>query len=169
MEKTSSLIAYHGTNFEFEKFDHKLLGVSCENQTTQMGFFFTDVVVGAWRWASNGYEAGRVPNTPSVVVADLGGLKLKVITPKKFHYYLRTARGETIFRHLCKWKTSGFDGIRVKLEDEEWFCVFEAGKINIVGRERTPPAKPPTVSMTDLPPPKMLNIPPMPKAVQAQG
>jgi hypothetical protein len=59
--------------------------------------------------------------------------------------------------------------LRIKLEDEEWFCVFEASKIKIVGRERTPPAKPPTVPMKDLPPPKMLFIPPMPKAVQVQG
>ncbi|WP_338924622.1 hypothetical protein V0M98_33945 (plasmid) [Pseudomonas silesiensis] len=169
MEKTSSLIAYHGTNFEFEKFDHKLLGVSCENPTTQMGFFFTDVVVGAWRWASTGSECGRAPDSPSIVVADLGGLKLKVITPKKFWHYLRKARGETIWRHLCKWKSSGYDGLRIKLEDEEWFCVFEASKINIVGRERTPLTKPQTVPMKDLPPPRMLFIPPMPKAVQAQG
>jgi hypothetical protein len=169
MDMTSSLIAFHGTNFEFERFDNKMLGVSCDNPTTQMGYFFTDVVAGAWRWASNSYEAGRAPNTPSVVAADLGGLKLKTIAPKKFLYYLRTARGETIWRHLCKWKASGYDGLRIKLEDEEWFCVFEAGKIKIVGRERTPPAKAPTVIMENLPPPKMLYIPPMPKAVQAQG
>lgn len=161
---TASLTVFHGTNFEFERFDSKMLGVSCENPTTQMGFWFANVVAGAWRWANNASEAGRTARNPSVVIADISGLKLKNLPAKKFAYYLRTARGETIHRHLGKWKQAGFDGLHVKLIDEEWFCVFDAGKIKIIGRDRTPPVAPATVPVEakDLPPPKMIIIPRMP-------
>lgn len=161
---TASLTVFHGTNFEFERFDSKMLGVSCENPTTQMGFWFANVVAGAWRWANNASEAGRTARNPSVVIADISGLKLKNLPAKKFAYYLRTARCETIHRHLGKWKQAGFDGLHVKLIDEEWFCVFDAGKIKIIGRDRTPPVAPATVPVEakDLPPPKMIVIPRMP-------
>lgn len=161
---TSSQPVFHGTNFEFERFDNKMLGVSCENPTTLMGFWFANVLTGAWRWANKASESGRTASNPSVVIADISGLKLKDLAPKKFAYYLRTARGETIHRHLGKWKQAGFDGLHVKLVDEEWFCVFDAGMIKVIGRDRTPPAAPLIVPVEakDLPPPKMLVIPRLP-------
>jgi hypothetical protein len=133
---------YHGTNFEFDCFDSKKLGVSCDNPTTMMGFFFSSSKEGAYRWAHRSSTWGTLQGTtvsnPMVVIADVSELQFKKMSAEKFTYYLKTARQETIFRHVNKWKSNGYDGLHIKLVDEDWFCVFESGKIKIVGREHQP-------------------------------
>jgi hypothetical protein len=162
---------YHGTNFEFDCFDSKKLGVSCDNPTTMMGFFFSSSKEGAYRWAHRSSTWGTLQGTtvsnPMVVIADVSELQFKKMSAEKFTYYLKTARQETIFRHVNKWKSNGYDGLHIKLVDEDWFCVFEAGKIKILGREHEPAAiKEPAPFITPAIPPvefKATKIPYIPR------
>jgi len=129
-------VVYHGTNFDFDAFDSKRLGLSCDNPTTGFGHFFSDNRDEALSWAFRATSRRDFTKNPSVVSADIARLKLVEVSAKKFAYYLQTARGETIHRHRGKWQQAGYDGFRVKLEDVEWFCVFDPAKIMILGRER---------------------------------
>ncbi|MDT8924622.1 hypothetical protein RBE51_17585 [Pseudomonas taiwanensis] len=129
-------VVYHGTNFDFDVFDSKRLGLSCDNPTTGFGHFFSDNRDEALSWAFRATSRRDFTKNPGVVSADITRLKLVEVSAKKFAYYLQTARGETIHRHRGKWQQAGYDGLRVKLEDVEWFCVFDPAKIMILGRER---------------------------------
>lgn len=129
-------IVFHGTNFEFDAFDSKRLGLSCDNPTTGFGHFFSDSRDEALSWAFRATSRRDFPKNPTLVSADIASLNLVDVSAKKFAYYLQTARGETIHRHQGKWKQAGYDGFRVKLEDVEWFCVFDPAKIAILARER---------------------------------
>lgn len=129
-------VVFHGTNFDFEFFDSKCLGLSCNNPTTGFGHFFSDSREEALSWAFRATQWRGLQKNPTLVSADIAGLNLAEVSAKKFHYYLQTARGETIHRHRGKWMQAGYEGFRVKLEDVEWFCVFEPSKIMTLERER---------------------------------
>lgn len=129
-------VVFHGTNFEFDAFDSKRLGLSCDNPTTGFGHFFSDNREEALSWAFRATSRRDLPRNPSLVSADIARLNLVDVSAKKFAYYLQTARGETIHRHRGKWQQAGYDGFRVKLDDVEWFCVFDPSKIAILARER---------------------------------
>lgn len=129
-------VVFHGTNFDFEVFDSKRLGLSCENPTTGFGHFFSDSKDEAMSWAFRASSWRGLPKNPILVSADIAGLNLAEVSAKKFHYYLQTARGETIHRHRGKWMQAGYEGFRVKLVDVEWFCVFDATSIAVIARER---------------------------------
>jgi hypothetical protein len=129
-------VVFHGTNFDFDVFDSKRLGLSCNNPTTAFGHFFSDSREEALSWAFRATEWRGLPKNPILVSADIAGLNLAEVSAKKFHYYLQTARGETIHRHRGKWQQAGYEGFRVKLVDVEWFCVFDAASINVIARER---------------------------------
>lgn len=129
-------VVFHGTNFDFDVFDSKRLGLSCENPTTGFGHFFSDSKDEAMSWAFRASSWRGLPKNPILVSVDIAGLNLAEVSAKKFHYYLQTARGETIHRHRGKWMQAGYEGFRVKLEDVEWFCVFDAASISVIARER---------------------------------
>lgn len=126
------ILAYHGTNFEFDEFDRCHLGVSCDNPTTYFGFFFTESLDDAWTWASRAAGRRRTPDSPRVVVAKLGCTNLLEMSYPKFHFYLQKAKVSTIQRHMAEWKAAGFDGFTVVREGVRWYLPFDVRAIQIV-------------------------------------
>lgn len=126
--------AYHGTNFEFERFDISKLGISCDNPTTLFGFFFSESLDDALSWATRASERRRVQSKPSVVTAEFEMNNPIHLPYEVFVYYLKHARRSTITRHKEKWIDEGHDGLMVVRDGIQWYCPFDASTIEIKQR-----------------------------------
>lgn len=127
-------VVYHGTNFEFERFESKHLGTSCKNPTTDFGFFFTDSIDDAWSWAQRASDYGRAPDSPRLIEATLNIDRLVSISPEKFHFYLQRAKTSTIQRDKRIWMEDGFEGLTVmRGGGVRWYAPFDASKIEMIG------------------------------------
>ncbi|MBI6882475.1 hypothetical protein [Pseudomonas putida] len=126
------MIMYHGTNYSFEKFDKKYLGMSCSNPTTIFGFFFTDSVNDAISWAKESARKSALDKNPKVVEVFLDLKKVKKISYEQFFYYLQKARKSTIEKHLGEWMAEGFDGLSVRRNGCEWICSFCDNQVEVV-------------------------------------
>jgi len=129
----SPLVVFHGTNFVFDKFEPRRLGLSCNNPSTCFGFFFTESEQDAWSWAARGSKRVAAPDSPRVIKANLQVKNLLDLSYTKFHFYLQRAKVSTMQRHMAEWIAEGFDGFTVVREGHRWYLPFDVSRISIVG------------------------------------
>ncbi|WP_455233069.1 ADP-ribosyltransferase-containing protein [Geopseudomonas aromaticivorans] len=130
--KRREKVLYHGTAFDFERFDEGMLGRSVNNPTTGFGFFFSASVVDALSWAEKSARRFIGQRDPRVVEAKLGLQKLMELDYSAFHYYLQRARPSTIIERRQEWMAQGYDGLTVVREGVRWYAAFNPEAIEVV-------------------------------------
>jgi hypothetical protein len=139
----SNVVAYHGTNHSFDRFDHGHQGRSCGNPTTRFGFFFTSDKDDALSWprraATKFNRQGFFPKletlSPKLLTVDLGAPLLFEMSPEKFKSFLGKARPATIDKHRARLQAEGYDGFTVQSEQGRWFCLFDCTALTIIKTE----------------------------------
>jgi hypothetical protein len=127
-------VYYHGTIFDFSTFDADFLGYSCNNPTTEFGFFFSDNFDDALYWARRSALYNTHLENPALrmVQAHLHVTNTLHISYEKFYYYLQTARKSTIKRHLAQWIDKGYDSLSLVRNGHKWTAVFDKKHISVV-------------------------------------
>jgi hypothetical protein len=129
------LAVYHGTTQSFDAFDMSFQGTNVRrNPTTRMGFFFTESVTGAQRWAVR--QGGMGAN---ILPVHLAIANPKKVSANKFSYFLKTARSGTIDRFVEEAAEAGFDGLCIDYSHaldhgqddvhESWWVAFSGTQI----------------------------------------
>lgn len=130
---------FHGTAFEFDRFDEAHLGRSVNNPTTGFGFFFTDSIEDAFGWAEKSARRCFAGSRDArVIEVSLSVSKLMELEYEAFHYFLQRARASTILKRRDEWIAQGYDGLTVERDGARWFAAFDHRHIEVVQVLRGP-------------------------------